>query len=799
MIAALLTLTTNNTYAQIAITTSTNAQSLSQLLAGQGVTISNYTRTCDNNGSGTFTNSGTNLGLSQGVVLATGRVTNVPNAANNFASNQFTNSNDAQLSTLTSGTIYDKCILEFDIIPQGNYLKFDYVFASEEYPEFVCSPYNDVFGFFITGPNPGGGNYNNFNIATIPNTTLPVCINSVNPGNSGTYNGTTWNSGNCVALNQTSFYTNNLTPLNAQIVYDGMTKKLTAIAAVTPCQLYHLKLAIADVGDRIYDSGVFLEAYSFTSAGITVSASGQLDYAGYTSAYEGCVGGTFRVSMPAAQTTNLYVDVLVTGTATNGVDYTTIPTTVMIPAGQTYVNIDLNPLQDGLTESSESVTVAVVNPCTGLPTSSATLMISDNIPLIATAADTTLCSGQSTQLTATGGAAYTWTPSAGLSNANIANPIATPSTTTDYIVSGTWGACIRKDTVTVHVSNLATLLTSYPSDTMCSGSTLQISTNTTGGASPYTYIWSTGSVASNITVATGGAYRVTITDAEGCSVSATKNVYISNPTIAATATNTTCNGNTGTINTTLSGAKLPATYLWNDGNTQANRTGLAAGSYQLTITDGNGCTATTTATVGSNVPTVNVSLATNNVSCFGGNNGSINTTVTGGTSAYSYAWNGGATSANRTGLAAGNYTLTVTDANACSATATAVIAQPAAALAVSLATNNVSCFGGNNGSISTTVTGGTSAYGYAWNGGASTANRTGLAAGIYTLTVTDANLCSATASATITQPEAALAVATSTNNVSCFGGSNGSINTTVTGGTATYSYAWNGGATSANR
>ncbi|MBS1612574.1 MAG: SprB repeat-containing protein, partial [Bacteroidetes bacterium] len=179
---------------------------------------------------------------------------------------------------------------------------------------------------------------------------------------------------------------------------------------------------------------------------------------------------------------------------------------------------------------------------------------------------------------------------------------------------------------------------------------------------------------------------------------------------------------------------------------------------------------------------------------FGGSNGSINTTVTGGTATYSYAWNGGATSANRAGLTAGTYTLTVTDANLCSATASATIAQPAAALAVATSTNNVSCFGGNNGSISTTVTGGTSAYSYAWNGGAASANRTGLIAGTYTLTVADANSCSATATAMIAQPAAALAVNMTKTDATCNGNSTGIANALVTGGTLPYTYVWSNNA-----
>ena len=263
-VAFLLTLLAFHfSFSQITITQNSNAEALSQMLVGSGVTISNVTMNCNTAASGTFTNQSTNMGLSQGVVMATGKVSSISQPASSFASTALNGAGDAQLSTLTSGPIYDPCILQFDVVPQGDTLQFKYVFASEEYPQFVCSQFNDVFGFFITGPNPVGGNYTNTNIATLPNSTMPVCINSVNGGVSGTYNGTTWNSNGCMSLSNTNDDVNNLNPVNQSIVYDGMTKVLSAKSAVVPCQTYHLKIAIADVGDRFYDSGVFLQAYSF--------------------------------------------------------------------------------------------------------------------------------------------------------------------------------------------------------------------------------------------------------------------------------------------------------------------------------------------------------------------------------------------------------------------------------------------------------------------------------------------------------------------------------------------------------
>ena len=154
-------------------------------------------------------------------------------------------------------------------------------------------------------------------MALINGTNLPVAINTVNPCNPGANS----QGGTCNGTNQTlsysSLYTNNQTPLNASIVYDGMTHLLTATAAVTPCQTYHLKIAIADVADRIYDSGVFLSAYSFNSNPVNVSAVGNLDYAGFSSAYEGCVGGTFTLTLSQIQAVDMYVNIVVSGNAVN--------------------------------------------------------------------------------------------------------------------------------------------------------------------------------------------------------------------------------------------------------------------------------------------------------------------------------------------------------------------------------------------------------------------------------------------------------------------------------------------------
>ncbi len=795
----LILLAVSPSFAQISVSQNSNTQSLAQLLAGPGVTITNYTKVCDNNGTGTFTNSNTNLGLGEGVVMASGRVQNISQAANNFASTQFSNSNDPQLSSLTSGTIYDKCILEFDIVPQGSDLRFNYVFASEEYPEFVCSPYNDVFGFFISGPDPNGGSYANKNIATIPNSTTPVFINSVNPGISGTYNGNTWNSNNCQSLTNTGYYTNNLSPLNPNIVYDGMTVVLQAAAQVIPCQTYHLKLAIADVGDRIYDSGVFLEAYSFTSSAVSVSASAQLDYAGFTSAYEGCVGGTFTVSISSAQTVNDTVLLQISGSATNGIDYNTIPSYVVIPAGQTSVTIPLTPLQDGLSEPMEDVTIAAINPCTGAVVSSATLTIEDNIPISLSVGDSTLCRGQSTQLTATGGLAYLWTPAATLSSSNINNPIATPTATTTYSVLVSFGACSQSLSQTVYVSDPSVSVSANPTGIICNGDSAVLSSTVLNGVSPYTYLWSNSATTQNMIVTVGGNYVLTVTDAYSCSATASTTVNISNMQLNTSATDVSCfNGTNGTAAALASGGAGPYLYNWGGGITTASRNHLSAGTYSVTATDALGCSAITSVIISQPTAAVQAHASTNSITCFGENNGSVILTVNGGTAPYSFLWNNGATLQSPTNMLAGNYSVTVTDANTCTTTANAVITQPLAALSVVPTTDHVLCYGLPTGSIMLHVNGGTTPYFFNWSDGAVTASRSNLSAGTYTVTVSDSSACSVAATIQISQPAQPFSVHAAVANVGCYGDNSGTISLATANGTSPFIYHWNNNATSQN-
>ncbi len=430
-----------------------------------------------------------------------------------------------------------------------------------------------------------------------------------------------------------------------------------------------------------------------------------------------------------------------------------------------------------------------------------TITVTVNTPTASITGANTICAGSSTTFTASGGGTYAW--STGASTAAIT--VSTAGTYTVTVTSS--GGCTATASRTLTVPP-ALVLSTTPTPVLCNGgATGSIDLTVTGGVSPYTYAWSNSTTAMDPTGLVAGTYTVTVTDANACTKSTSATV--TQPTalvLSVTATNVTlCSIPNGALDLTVSGGTSPYTYDWSNNGAQnpdtdpQDLTGLGVGNYTVTVTDANGCTATTSKSItGPLSPTL--STTTTPVLCNGASTGAIDLTVTGGTGVYTYDWSNDGPDVidddpqDLSNVPAGTYTVTVTDAAVCTAVTSATITQPATAITLSTTQVNVLCNGASTGSINLTVTGGTGTYTYSWMGGVTTQNRTGLAAGTYAVTVTDANGCTKTTSTTITQPTV-LALSTTQVNVLCNGASTGSINLTVTGGTGTYTYSWTGGVT----
>jgi gliding motility-associated-like protein len=499
-------------------------QLVQDVLLGGGVTVSNIQYQGAAASIGYFNGANCNIGLNEGLIFTTGTIFNTgnitdrygPHGPNDRANAGFDNNQPGYtlLNNVVGTSTFNATVLSFDFVPYANVVEFRYVFGSEEYPEYVGSQFNDVFGFFITGPGIGA----NVNIASIPGTNVPVTINNVNAQTNAQYfvdNG----DGNLPPQNMSNTY----------VQYDGFTQVLTARADVICGEQYRIILAIADVGDGIYDSGIFLEANSFSSPvaiDIDYELSSQAFGNDFTMA-EGCTSATVTLTR-AANNANaaLTIPITISGTATEGLDYSNIPNSVTFNPNQLEVQFTLDALIDVNTEGLESIYIdfGIPDPCGQNDYVRVELAINDVAPVQVLVPEVMVtCPGQEVTLTANatgGGSGYNYLWSNGSSSQSI---VVSPTTTTSYNVTVT-DNCLGQSANAVGVvvvPEYDPMAVQAQSDFIsdCPFIPHTFTAEASGGAGGYTFEWSNsaGAVMGSgfsleVSPSVSGIYFVTATD-----------------------------------------------------------------------------------------------------------------------------------------------------------------------------------------------------------------------------------------------------------------------------------------------
>lgn len=436
---------------------------------------------CDESAYGSFSypTVENDLQMEKGIILSSGRAADAPGLGNQFSStNLFTpGDNDLDILSAQQGgqESYDACVVEMDVFVATDQLSFEYVFGSEEYPEFVFSPggFNDIFAFLVSGPgvigDPGLGAQKN--IAVLPGTSTPVEINSVN-------NQLNW-----------EYYRNN--QIGNQIKYDGLTsdflgvkKSLTAKTNVIPCNTYHLKLAVADRGDGSFDSGVFVSEIKGGTPGLAVQFASGIEYF-----IEDCSGVDDQLVItlpePLTQATTFLTGI--SGTATLGVDYIlNLPPTITFQPGQTALSFPIYPIADAILEGTETIIISLSSNfgCGTVLLKTITVNLEDNVLIsVNSGLDTLLvCAGTTYELDATGAVDYFWTPVSQVSNPLIGNPTISPTQDFWLSVVGTVGTCSDEDSVFVKVISPEVFVQALSDTLICQGGSAPLLANTnTGG------------------------------------------------------------------------------------------------------------------------------------------------------------------------------------------------------------------------------------------------------------------------------------------------------------------------------
>ncbi len=546
--------------AQIAIdTTLTPTELVQQVLLGNGVTVSNITF---NGGSGDilskqiarFTGGSSVVEFPEAVVLYTASTTDLDTAAANitFPFPDPEVENDPDLIQISNqNNINDCAILEFDFVPNGDSLVFRYVFGSNEYPGFTCSGFNDAFGFFISGPGINGPFSDNaMNIALVPDTDIPVAINTINSGSASGGNDQPCLDANPNFVNDSIYFVDNGDQPDGDVLLPGLTVTLTAFANVICGEEYHIKLAIGDASDGALDSGVFLEAGSFTSnSAVQVNLDIPVGVNDST-LYEGCGEAALQFIRPAASSGIEETAFLeISGTALNGIDFSpALPDSVVFPVGIDTVSFVLTAPNDANFEGVEFVDVVITNvasSCSGATlTSNFRFYINEDDPLVVTGFNDTLVDCNDAVFlfpTITGGYGnynYSWSNGASSDSIN-----ASPGFSTTYFVtvSDTCGVSGVQTSFDVEVPAYPPIQFDLGEDFEVNecNVTINLTADPVGGFGNYQYQWTANgsptSNSQNLTYFLEETTDIALTVTDDCGATTIDNVLVTVPDVIVTA------------------------------------------------------------------------------------------------------------------------------------------------------------------------------------------------------------------------------------------------------------------------
>lgn len=707
-------------YGQLTVTASNNATALATGLLGPNITVTNATMNCATNQAGTFNTAGgatANLGLGQGTIMTTGSIFNSVGPNNSGSSSTVTNTpGDPNLNIISTVNTFDGCRLEFDMEPVCDTVKIRFVFGSEEYDEWVCTVFQDAFGFFVSGPGITGTT----NYAVVPGTAIPITIGTINNGNP--------NNPNCVPQN-TQYYTNNNG--GAFIQYDAFTVPMLANIPTIPCSTYHVKIAIADGTDRIYDSGVFLEDGLFTCVPSFYSMQEGVPNSPTGNMVEGCYSGQVIFTRTGDTINPKAFNYTIGGTAINGVDYDSLSGTINFAANNDTAILNIHGIIDGITEGLESIILYINDTnCQGVSVDTAYLYI-DDAPEVDAGPIDSICIGQSTTIGVNGNPAFTyaWTPTTGVQNpsSNLTSVTPPNSGGNTYTVTVTdTNGCQQSDSVEIWAWALPTsaftvtgpVCINVPSTITYTGNatvTPSFNWNFAGGAG----IPGTGIGPHQVSWSGSGTKNVELSVVEHGCLGPTTIVPVTvtdPPILTLSKVDPSCTNSTnGTMSVAHTGGTPGFSYLWSNGGVQNNIAGLGPGFHWVEVTDAAGCVVIDSLPIVDPEP-LTMTLDSSFTHCASPSpTGTVTAYPSGGTPPYSYLWNTQPPQFTQTAsqLPVGVYTVTVTDANGCVAQGTVNVAKLPNPTVVA-GPNVAFCEGEGGTGLTSSAFGGTPGYYWTW-------------------------------------------------------------------------------------